>query len=446
MVARGSLPLAAFAGYVAISMLMINHPARPLLPPPLGAKVQLSEVVFPLAIGPWLIAGLPGLRRVVWAAGVPAAIWLTANAVSAATAVLPGSAWRETAAFAYLGVVLVWGAAVLAEPTHLRSFVRWWVAVVAGVVLLGLAGWLLALLSGQPNVLVEWRHGIPFFGSRARIRSTLTPTSRLLITLLIVALPAALVLRRQGTLRERRWYGWLIVAMTLCAALTYARGLLEYLALLGLLTLLPWRGRRRAMAVVLAAVYAAALLGVVAVSTWRVTGHEIRWHADRSRGLTDRAYYGTMPDVGVQTLDLRLEWVHNNYFILKRIAWRAFLKRPLTGWGPDTWPAITARAQGAGIAPADLQFVSAHGEILGVAAEMGMVGVAALVAFWVLVLRATWPGVATGFAGTLARYQTFSIGAVMLTALYLDVMRFRFLWIALALGIAAACCAREETP
>jgi hypothetical protein len=33
----------------------------------------------------------------------------------------------------------------------------------------------------------------------------------------------------------------------------------------------------------------------------------------------------------------------------------------------------------------------------------------------------------------------------MLTTLYLDVMRFRSLWIALALGIAAACCAREET-
>jgi hypothetical protein len=28
--------------------------------------------------------------------------------------------------------------------------------------------------------------------------------------------------------------------------------------------------------------------------------------------------------------------------------------------------------------------------------------------------------------------------------LHLDVMRFRFLWIALALGIAAACCAGDE--
>jgi hypothetical protein len=36
--------------------------------------------------------------------------------------------------------------------------------------------------------------------------------------------------------------------------------------------------------------------------------------------------------------------------------------------------------------------------------------------------------------------------AVLLTTLHLDVMRFRFLWIAMALGIAAAVCAREEAP
>ena len=34
--------------------------------------------------------------------------------------------------------------------------------------------------------------------------------------------------------------------------------------------------------------------------------------------------------------------------------------------------------------------------------------------------------------------------AVVLTRIHLDVLRFRFLWIALAPGIAAACCAGEE--
>ena len=443
---RAALPFVGFLVYVAVSMVMINDAKRPLLPPPIGGAVQLSDVVFPVTLAPWLAAGLPGLRRVAGPAGLPAALWVAANVVTAAFAVSPARAWREAAAFVYLGVVMVWGAAVLGERTHLRLFVRWWAIIVAAVVLVGLAGWLVALLSGGPNLLVEWRTGVPLFGDVARVRSTLAPTSRLLVTLLIVALPAAMLLRRAGTPGERRVAAWLIAMMTACAILTYARGLLEFVALLGLLALLPWTGRRRMLAAALVAVYLAAQLGVQAVSTWRVTDHELTWGADRSRSLADGHYYGTMPDVGVQRLDLYVEWVHDNYFMLKRVAWRAFLERPLTGWGPDNWPEIRARAQERGIAPATLRYDSAHSEVLGVAAEMGLVGLAALVAFWVLVLRAMRPGRTSGFAATLARYQALGCGAVLLTSVNLDVMRFRFLWVALALGISAAVRAREETP
>lgn len=446
--ARGTLPLAGFLAYVAVSLVMINTSGRLLLPAPLGSKVQLGDVVLPFALAPWLVAGLPGLSRVLQVAGVPAAIWVGANAVTAAVAVSPALAWQETVAFAYLGLVLVWGAAVLSEPTHLRRFVSWWVLIVAVVVLAGLAGWLVAVVSGRPNLLVEWRTGVPLFGNAARIRSTLAPTSRLLVTLLILALPVVVLLRRQGTPGERRWSGWLVVAMTACAALTYARGFIEYLGLLGLLALLPWRGRgrRRMLAVGLVLAYVVAQAGVLAVSTWRVTGHELTWHADRSRSLDDQSFYGTMPDVGVQSLDLHVEWVHNYYFMLKRVAWRAFLERPLTGWGPDNWPTIRARAEESGIAPVSLRFDSAHSEIFGVAAEMGVIGLAGLVAFWLLILRAMRPGPSPGFAAALARYQVLGVGAVLLTAVNLDIMRFRFLWVTLALGIAAALRAREEAP
>jgi len=231
--------------------------------------------------------------------------------------------------------------------------------------------------------------------------------------------------------------------MSLVSLLTFARGIVEYLALLGLLVLLPWRGRRRAGAVALVAIYLAALVGVMAVSTWHITDHELTWRADRSRSLGDQHYYGTLPDLGVQTLDLRLEWVHDYYYMLKRVAWRAFLERPLTGWGPNTFSVIMTRAGERGIVAASPRFDSAHSEALTVAAEMGLIGLGALVAFWALVLRGMWPGTDDRFAGALARHQTLGICGVLLTSLNLDVMRFRFLWIAVALGIAAAHCASE---
>lgn len=443
LASRRSLPLVGFVAYVVVSMLMINESQRPLLPPPLGSRVQLSELVFPVAIAPWLVSGLPGLPRIAWAAGVPVGIWLAATGATATFAVAPGPAWVETGVFAYLGVVLVWGAAVLIEPQRLRIFVRWWVAIVAGVVLIGLAGWVLAARSGQPNALVEWRSGMPLFGDRVRVRSTLSPTSRLLITLLITALPAVFTLWRRGTTGERRWCGWLIGVMSIVGVLTIARGIVEYFTLLALLFLFPWHGRRRAAVVAVVAIYAIALLGVMAVSTWHITDHELTWRADRSRSLGGQRYYGTLPDIGVQTLDLRVEWVHDYYFMLKRVAWRAFLERPLTGWGPNTFPVIMARGREWGIVVPSAYFESAHSQVLSIAAEMGLIGLAALVAFWALVLRGMWPGRDNGFAGALARYQALGIWAVLLTSLNLDVMRFRFLWIAVALGIAAAHCARE---
>ena len=138
-----ALPLLAFVVYAAASLIMVDEAVRPLIPASLAGKVQLGDLIFPLALAPWIMAGLPGLRRVAGVAGVPAAIWVTANAVTSTVAASPGAAWRETAAFAYLGIVLVWGAAVLAAPAPLRSFARWWVAAVALVVLMGLRdGWL----------------------------------------------------------------------------------------------------------------------------------------------------------------------------------------------------------------------------------------------------------------------------------------------------------------
>lgn len=259
-VGRSSWPYLAFAAYAAVSLLMVNDPGRPLLPPPLSGKIQLSELVFVAAIAVWLGAGAPGLARVARVAGVPAGVWIAANVLTAAVAVWPGAAWRETAAFVYLGMVLVWGAALLAEPARLQAFARWWMVVVAGVVVLGLLGGLVATLSGEGNYLVYRGRDMYLFGDRVfRVRSTLTPTTKLLATLLILALPIAFVLRRYGTPRERRLCGWLVVLMTLCELLTYSRQILEYVGLLGLLVWLESVMRFRFLWISLALGLAAAV-------------------------------------------------------------------------------------------------------------------------------------------------------------------------------------------
>ena len=437
----------AFAAYATVSLLMVNDPRRPLPLLPLSGKVQVSELLFGGAIVVWLAAGAPRMARVARAAAVPAGLWVVANAISAAVAGWPGPAWRETAAFVYLGGVLVWGAALLTDPRWLSAFARWWLVLVAAVVILGLMGGLVATLTGEENYLVYRAKDMYLFGASVfRVRSTLTPTTKLLATLLIVALPVVFVLRRFGTPRERKLCGWLLVLMTLCELLTYSRQILEYLGLLGLLVWLESRRRRPALAVALAVAYVVGFTGVMGLSTWRVTARGLTRTADQSRVLTDNHYYSTIPETGVQTIDLRVEYVHDNYYVLKRIGWKAFLERPVAGWGPDTWATVLAWAKEAGHAPPGFRFQSAQSEPLTIAAELGLVGLGAWVVFWALCLRPMASPMGQSFAATLARYQALGFGAVLLTSVHLDVMRFRFLWIALALGIAAADCARREAP
>jgi hypothetical protein len=442
------LPLIAFLAYTAVSMLMVNRPGHPFLPGWVGGKVQPSDLLFPLAMVPWLIAGFPGLGRVAGAIGVPVGIWVAANVVTATVAVSPFPAWRESAAFAYLGLVVLWGASLLTEPHYLDRFVRGWLLIVAAVVVVGLAGWLTATVSGASNPFVETARQMPLFGDWVfRIESTLEPTAKLLSTLLILALPPVFALRRWGRSRERIRAGWLIGAMTVCEALTFSRQLLEFTGLLAVLTVLERPRGRRVLLVAVGIAYLAGFLLIQGLSTWRITDVEVTHAADRGRFVADRNYYTTLPDIGVRTLAARLEYVHDNYFVLKRTGWKGFLERPIAGWGPDTFPKVLEWSKAAGFVPGAFpRFDSAQSEMFTIAAEMGLLGLAAWAAFWMLSLRSMWVSTAQGFAGTLARYQALGCGATLLTSINLDVMRFRFLWIALALGIASAVCARQEAP
>jgi len=65
----GSLPLAGFIAYVVISMLTRDHPRWPILAASLWSRVRARDLVFPLAMAPWRVSGVPGLRRVAWMAG-----------------------------------------------------------------------------------------------------------------------------------------------------------------------------------------------------------------------------------------------------------------------------------------------------------------------------------------------------------------------------------------
>src|SRR5262249_24500217 len=74
--------------------------------------------------------------------------------------------------------------------------------------------------------------------------------------------------------------------------------------------------------------------GVFALSTWRITAHELTRTADTTRTLTDRHYYSTIPAVGVQTVDARIEYVYDNYYVLSESAGKGSSSDRCSDGGP----------------------------------------------------------------------------------------------------------------
>jgi hypothetical protein len=263
--------------------------------------------------------------------------------------------------------------------------------------------------------------------------------SKYLATLLILALPAVFAWRAHGAPWQRRAAVVLLPVLALAGLLTFSRQILEFTGVLALLSLAARRRTSRAKVVLVLACYVVGALSVQAVSTWHVTGAVVTRAVDHSRRLQDRHDYSTAPDLGVRRITLGLEYVHDNYFPAKRTAWSLFLERPLTGWGANSFGQLLPLAVERGLLPEGFpRKESAHSEIFTTAAEMGLVGVAALVALWTPLLAGMGRTRGTGFAGDLARWHAVAVGGVLATGVNLDFMRFRFLWVAVAFGLGAA--------
>lgn len=428
------------SAYMASTLVLTTHYSRRLLPPPFPARVQLAELVFLALLVAWCARGMPGWQHGVRVAGLPLALWLAAVAATSAVAMNPSVAWLEAGALLYLATALVVMIALLDTPERLRAVASLWVALVTLVAMAGLAGEVVALAAGRANPLVYQARDMPFFGSHVfRIRATFAGTSKYLATLLILALPAIFAWRVHGAPWQRRAAIVLLPLFALAELLTFSRQILEFTAVLALLSLAARRRTSGAKVALLLACYLVAALGVQAVSTWHVTEASVTRTVDHSRRLQDRHYYSTAPDLGVRRITLGLEYVHDNYFLAKRAAWSLFLERPLTGWGPNSFGQLLPLAVERGLLPPGFpRKESAHSEIFTTAAEMGLVGVAALVALWTLLLARMGRTRGTGLVGDLARWHAVAVGGVLATGVNLDVMRFRFLWVAVAFGLGAA--------
>lgn len=134
--------------------------------------------------------------------------------------------------------------------------------------------------------------------------------------------------------------------------------------------------------------------------------------------------------VSFDLLGTRVNAQLDHYVLLKRVSWSAFLEHPLTGIGPGHFIAETRRAYKERRITRWQVGYSPHSALLGRLAETGVVGGISLVLLWASWLRLRPGELAVMAPGRRAAYAV--VLGLLVNSLNVDVMNFRFLWLALA--------------
>lgn len=164
---------------------------------------------------------------------------------------------------------------------------------------------------------------------------------------------------------------------------------------------------------------------------------------DHDQRLAPPPYaHGLQDERGAERVTVAVSYNVVGYLRLKMIAWQAFERHPLTGIGLGRFHQETDRAYREGHLPEAYRAIDPHSALPGRLAEAGVAGGATLLALWA---GALWLGLRTrGVGHGWPRRAAFAaIVGLLVNAINVDVMNFRFLWVAVAL-LPPGCLARSE--
>ena len=135
--------------------------------------------------------------------------------------------------------------------------------------------------------------------------------------------------------------------------------------------------------------------------------------------------------VGAPQISLELTYNLMGYWLLKEIAWDAFLEKPVRGIGLGSFHDETRRAASEGRIAPEYREHDPHSTWLGRMAETGIIGTVALVMLWFVMLRLAYGMVvAGGPQADVVLALAAGLIAVLVNSPNVDVMNFRFIWLA----------------
>lgn len=431
---RVDFELIALCLWILLVPVMINTAARPLLPPPLGGRLQLSELAFLLLFLSWLIKFLRKRVNFVFStAYIPLGVYIFSSFLSLKNSQDPAGGIIELIGIAYLAVSFILLVNILRDKqTFYFAFTAWlWTSIL--VCALGILGILLAYLFGIKTFLVIEYGGFPYLGHLFRVCSTFLPNAKFLSSYLTIAVPlSCLGIFMPADKKER--YLWLACLGLFLITLffTFSRGWLGLAAAIYLLFLKidSKNTRFRLFKKILAAFIIIFAVFISLISVWKIEDIKVRQYHDGSVQMIDKSMM-TDYKLGLRKVEISFSLPQAHYFTLKKIAWQAFKEHPVLGVGPGGFNRQVTQLKRAGELPREFPDFDPHSTFLGRLAEYGILGLAALLLLWgyMIGLALRMYHFAIEKQAGLISWLLFSIMAgFMVQGIDMDIMNFRFIW------------------
>ncbi|MDP8993847.1 MAG: O-antigen ligase family protein [Pseudomonadota bacterium] len=350
-------------GLFALSLPLAN-PSVPLL----GYRVIAADFLFVALAAAWAATLAAGRTRFIWDRSyLLIAAYFAAVAASAVASEAPRTSAAKMLTQLYLVALPVLAINLVRDTAGLKALLRWWLAGTAIVALVAAASLLLFLAAPESPLLAYSRFHLGTLppGDYPRLRMTFA-NANMACNYLSVSLAMLLAARRLGWL-GRSSFLWLVAGVLLAAAFTISPGLGGIALVIGLWLWLTLRQRALAR-LALAAGAGAALLFLLAAA---VTPY---LHPTAPFLIELPLVEATIAPSGRLML-----WID---------AVRAFAADPLLGRGIGVYPVLVQYLSPSG----HLQTLAdAHNSFLNIAAQAGIVGLAALLALTVHVMRRAGP-------------------------------------------------------
>lgn len=421
-------PRQARADRLAVALLLAYVCLLPLSWSPLPWNIQWSDVLF-LGLLTCTIMARPHMWRS--RLDILVLLYLASSLPSFLSVAEPRPGFIEFAKHLYLAVMYGVVATLTWQFVPLTRIARWLAAVasvVAGVSLLAAAAYYIAGIA-VPRLGVVMP--LPYVGPFYRLYGP-SPSPEHLVNFLAFAMPLVIVQAlRSGPGRSQFIWTVALMAIVGAACFTAGHGIAGLVVAAALSLGRMWRDRRpvlvgTAVVAAFALVLAVNVLLVVAVRDVDIT-------ASRNMSVDKPPYPYAFHDeqAGAPSVTVEVTYNFMAYWVLKRVAFDAWLREPLKGVGLGAFHGETRRAVAEGRLGSDYREHDPHSTWFGRLAETGLVGTAALAVLWGGVLSyARRLSVVGDEQAEAAAALAAGLVGVLVNSLNVDVMNFRFIWLA----------------